>query len=929
MSQQLVFDLNVDNQAAISSINTFFDAFEAGVKSASNSLDKQFGDKNKVIGIKLEGGKAIATEMDNVNSLGNKLKGTVKALNGEYGKTPGEVRNSIGLLRSLLSTTQKYETGTKKVTNEWKQLVTRLRDAKNIAKDMQISDGMEKSITGANIAAGLALDAIRALGRGVMDFIKQGIEMEVLMIQLEGFTGGVEQAEAAFTKFVEIAKATPFDVKQVANAARTMMGFGISSEEAGHRVKQLAIVAASTGGDLNQMARNLGQIQANQKAYTRDLMQFANQGIPIYQMLGEVMGKTTEQVRGMAEEGKIGFAEVAAALDLMTQKGSAYEQIANRMSTTFQSRLEEIASAVTTTSAHFIAAIQAMDQALGGPLEKSMEQVANLISGIGNAFKFIAKNANELRPVIMALTTVLLGAVGIAMVQNIGAIAAAFIALKVQIMGAFVATKLYAAAKAVVVALSGNFAALALAAGVAAAAGIAFGASQKESAEETKNLTEQMDTQKGKALEAVDAEKSLAFQTKDVTGAIKEKIEAHKEEFQEAQKGYDLAKTEMERALQFLTEEAEKRKEKHEEKKEQIKEAIQVEKDGMDQALQKAKDVHDVKMQGLKDELSQIRENYDEQIGLLDEESVYAKELRAIRKEEIQAKLQAGGLSRKETLELKEQLLQLGRQEERKKLIAEKTAAVKEAQDKINEATDEHERTLDKIKNQYGDRVRVLEEAYKAEEQAIAEIDRNLKTQSDKVAQFKKLELTAIYENRDAALASLDAQIVRAGQLQTAMKAAYSQAIAAQNAAARARATANSGGRGTSGIRAAGGPVSGGSTYTVNELGKEAFLSASGALSMINAPSYGAWKAPSSGTVIPAHLTRQLDIPSGGVKLNGSAGMNGSSAGGNGMQAVARAMSAIRTSNVSNNVTIQAVNPRQQATETMVQLTKLKRLRYS
>ena len=866
--------------------------------------------------------------MDNVNSIGNKLKGTVKALNGEYGKTPGEVRNSIGLLKNLLSTTQKYETGTKKVTNEWKQLVTRLRDAKNIAKDLQISDGMERSITGANIAAGLALDAIRALGRGVMNFIKQGIEMEVLMIQLRGFTGGVEEADRAFSKFVEIAKATPFDVKQVANAARTMMGFGVSTEEAGMRVKQLAIVAASTGGDLNQMARNLGQIQANQRAYTRDLMQFANQGIPIYQMLGDVMGKSTEQVRKMAEEGKIGFNEVAAALDLMTQKGSAYEQIANQMSSTFQSRLEEIASAVTTTSAHFIAAIQAMDQALGGPLEKSMQGLANLINLIGEGFKFVAANANTLRPIIAALTTLLLGAVGIAMVQNIAAIGAAFVALKAKIMATFIATQLLNAAKAVLAALSGNFVALAAAAGVAAIAGIAFAGGQKESAEETRNLSKEMEEQASQGLETMEAEKALAFETKNVTKAIREKIEAHKEEFQEAQKGYNLAKAEMERALQFLTEEAESRKEKHEARKEQIKEAIEAEKQGMNEALQKAKDVHDVKMQGLKDELSQIRQNYDEQIGLLDEESAYARELREIRKQEIQAKLQAGGLSRKETLELKEQLLQMERQVERKKLIAEKAEAVKEAQNRINDATDKHEATLEKIENQYGDRVQVLEEAYAAEDRAISEIDRQLEAQSAKVRQFKREEITAIYDNRDAAISSINAQITKANELRLAMKAAYSQARAAQQAAAQANSTANSGG-GTTAARATGGPVSGGSTYTVNELGKEAFLSASGALSMINAPSYGAWKAPSSGTVIPAHLTRQLDIPSGGVKLNGSAGMNGSSAGGNGMQAVARAMSAIRTSNVNNNVTIQAVNPRQQATETMVQLTKLKKLRYS
>lgn len=61
-----------------------------------------------------------------------------------------------------------------------------------------------------------------------------------------------------------------------------------------------------------------------------------------------------------------------------------------------------------------------------------------------------------------------------------------------------------------------------------------------------------------------------------------------------------------------------------------------------------------------------------------------------------------------------------------------------------------------------------------------------------------------------------------------------------------------------SNARAFGGPVKAGSMYQVNELGREAFLSSTGRLSMINKPAYGMWRAPSSGVVLPAHVTEQL-----------------------------------------------------------------------
>jgi len=64
--------------------------------------------------------------------------------------------------------------------------------------------------------------------------------------------------------------------------------------------------------------------------------------------------------------------------------------------------------------------------------------------------------------------------------------------------------------------------------------------------------------------------------------------------------------------------------------------------------------------------------------------------------------------------------------------------------------------------------------------------------------------------------------------------------------------------------RFTGGPVDAGQTYRINDgpsgmsLGQEAFLSASGALSLINRPANSLWVAPSKGTVIPAAVTSRL-----------------------------------------------------------------------
>lgn len=69
--------------------------------------------------------------------------------------------------------------------------------------------------------------------------------------------------------------------------------------------------------------------------------------------------------------------------------------------------------------------------------------------------------------------------------------------------------------------------------------------------------------------------------------------------------------------------------------------------------------------------------------------------------------------------------------------------------------------------------------------------------------------------------------------------------------------------------RWSGGPVIAGQTYKVNELGREGFLSKSGSLSPIRKPQNGLWRPHASGTVIPAHVMKQLDVPRAGVSVHG------------------------------------------------------------
>lgn len=170
----------------------------------------------------------------------------------------------------------------------------------------------------------------------------------------------------------------------------------------------------------------------------------------------------------------------------------------------------------------------------------------------------------------------------------------------------------------------------------------------------------------------------------------------------------------------------------------------------------------------------------------------------------------------------------------------------------------------------------------------------------------------------------------QAGAVNNLATAYNNLAISLNNVATAQRNAGPAGGSPTAvPTRFAGGPMKGGSRSHVNELGQEAFLTASGKLSLINAKPWEVWKAPSDGTVIPAHLTSQLDIPRGGINLNQKAPTAAKQApsSSRGLERALRTIQGAMAGNTTNNVTIQAANTTQAASDMLVSLNRIKRRR--
>ena len=754
--------------------------------------------------------------------------------------------------------------------------------------------------------ANLATGAIMGMARGVGDFAATAQRMEVLQLQLEAFTGSAENASSAFDRFVEIAANSPFNLEQVANAGKIMMAFGIDTETAVQATERLGIVAAATGGDLTLLARNLGQIAAQGQAYTRDLTQFAIQGIPIWQQMSEVTGQSVQSLKEMAREGKISFNTVQEALQNLTREGSAFNELAQRMQETFQGRFARIEAATQRLALAFIESFNALDAAMGNVVSGSMKLFADGIFAI-------AENMNTVISLFGGLTAATIAYFALSkwyvIANGVGMVITAIRNLKNIQMA-------LNAAKAFFVALApGGLLKVAAAAGTAAVAYKVIKTKVDEATQSTKDLQTEVTFNTEATGELTEAQ--VKYFEENITG-FNELIDKYKEE-----------KTKMDEKKTALDEEMDKIRQLQD----LVKEKYNKEIDGIRQTIDEDRLKQEEMRQNHEQRLDEINQRYDAELALIDlsisklrEKTDAEKRLYEYEKQQLIKKIQSGELEEGELIRAEARLSRMEQQEKIQDLLIKKaeiqTDKEKDITDeKVNQNTQMNALT-NKIKNQETE-VKKLEKARDNEvgkmQEAIDNIDR-MTTGVDQTNVEVDEQVDLVYR--------LAEEYSTAASNVNSLASSIRQAAAAQRDLNDARA--EGGGSEGGSNRASGGPVSGGTTYTVNELGKEAFLSASGRLSMINAPAWGQWRAPGAGTVIPAHLTSQLNVPTGGVNLNSAAASNASRAGSGGMSSMIKAIRGAMNSGDTfhQNVTVQSSNPTQTANNMMVEMTRLRRRRF-
>jgi tape measure domain-containing protein len=132
-------------------------------------------------------------------------------------------------------------------------------------------------------------------GLGAMA-VKSAADLEQLETSFVSLTGGVEEAAAMMQQLNEFTAKTPFQIENVANAARQLIASGTQIGDVNDQLQFLGDIAATSGVTIEEIAAIFAKVNAKGKVELENLNQLAERGIPIFKALADATGLPADKL---------------------------------------------------------------------------------------------------------------------------------------------------------------------------------------------------------------------------------------------------------------------------------------------------------------------------------------------------------------------------------------------------------------------------------------------------------------------------------------------------------------------------------------------------------------------------------------------------------------------------------------------------------
>ena len=234
-----------------------------------------------------------------LSQIQNKAQEVSRSMDHSMGDASGSVQSLFAELRS-------------RAQNIFSGIATSARNGLTNAWNAVRTNTQQ--ITSSLIGVGQAGIAAVA-GMAIQGGIDRALNIDNARKKLAGFGHDAQDIESIMDSATQSVRGTAFGLGDAATAAATLSAAGIKSgEDMTNTLKSVANVAAASGRAFNDIGVIFSSVASRGKLMGDDMLQLSSSGVPVLQLLGEYLGKTSKEVSEMVSKGQIDFHTFSEAM---------------------------------------------------------------------------------------------------------------------------------------------------------------------------------------------------------------------------------------------------------------------------------------------------------------------------------------------------------------------------------------------------------------------------------------------------------------------------------------------------------------------------------------------------------------------------------------------------------------------------------------
>ena len=209
------------------------------------------------------------------------------------------------------------------------------------------SDPAERSVSKWTVAAGnLIADFAKKSASALECVVKSGISynagMESYLTNFKVMLGDEQLAAEKLEEIRKMAASTPFTLSDLTDGTQTLLQFGIAADDTTGVLKQLGDISLGNADKLQTLVRAYGKMSSAQKVTLENVNMMIDAGFNPLNQICDATGESMSDLYKRISDGKVGFDELASAVNAATSEGGQFYNGMLEASQTVNGRLSTL-----------------------------------------------------------------------------------------------------------------------------------------------------------------------------------------------------------------------------------------------------------------------------------------------------------------------------------------------------------------------------------------------------------------------------------------------------------------------------------------------------------------------------------------------------------------------------------------------------------